>query len=62
MGIPNNYLTTKTKKTNKNTNTCTPPKKKQPNTHTKNNQTTKNMYANLYGHSVYFPLPTLRIA
>lgn len=38
-----------------------PPKKNTKHTHQKKQQTTKNMYANLYGYSVYFPLPTLRI-
>lgn len=37
------------------------PPKKTPNKHTKKNRTTKNMYAYIYGYSVYFPLPSLRI-
>lgn len=38
-----------------------PQKKNQTNTPKKKKRTTKNMYAYIYGYSVYFPLPSLRI-
>lgn len=38
-----------------------PPQKKTKQTHQKKKRTTKNMYAYIYGYSVYFPLPSLRI-
>lgn len=38
-----------------------PPKKKHQTNTPKKKRTTKNMYAYIYGYSVYFPLPSLRI-
>lgn len=38
-----------------------PPQKKTQTNTPKKKRTTKNIYAYIYGYSVYFPLPSLRI-